>query len=1843
MSAVSPRCPRKLLSGLGLMASASILSMVVAGEVQAQCVVTSPSGAALNNVPTFGTVECSGVSNNETIITNGFSIDVNVTPGSTMNNGNVVINGIDTQVYFGQIGGAATTVSDLSLSTSSGATLTDVRFFNADATNIDVQISGQQSNLRFLNGSAVVAAPNDIFLVGGTNSVGIGGNGILAMENSSLTAAGPINGFFLLNTGAGNESVVLFGSSVTTLSDGLLIATGDGNDLIQLTGTTLAGGGASGQIIDGGNDNDEIRFSSGSGATSYHVQVGNVESATFTSGAIPMLISGSGSYDAVSFTGGSVQFDELAALGLSNATVSLSASSLVILNENTAYSFNQTLSGTGTIRQNTGDYTFNGNSTGFTGRYEINGGTTTLTTNDALGTADIANDSTLLIGDLIIANDISGAGSVTKTGSGTARLTGNNTFSGLLDIQGGSLEVGSVNNLGEAEVSSTSPGGAILVIGNSVDETLDNDVTGNLVLVKDGAGVLTLTGSNSYTLGTLINAGAVRVDDFARLGTGQVIANSQGSLILDYNGAGQLLQTTAFLTGSGAFIKEGTGDVVMSQTSTYAGGTTIRAGRIGLNNGNALGAGAIQVDAGATLGIGNITLANTVTGAGSIIKTASGQATVTGDNSGFAGLFDVQDGGVEITDGRAVGTGDLGIAAGSFVFVNSAGDTTIAADISGAGDLENFSNTRLTLSGNNSLSGVVFVSNGTLQIEGSQNVGTATIQLVGSSSLLDLSTAGSTTLSNNVLGNGGVVKTGSGTVFMTGANTYAGGTDIQQGAIRVTDTSFLGTGAITVQAGAALDLSIAGPQSLNQAISGAGLLRKSDQGDLTLLGNGLTGGLDVVGGRVIVNTAAAIGGGPVTLAADTQLVFDTAGTETMGNTISGAGALTKDGAGVLVIQNANAYTGGTVINAGRLGLNSGQGLGTGSVLVMQGAQLSIGGVTLANEISGAGQVLKTSNNVGSLTGINSHTGGTDIQGGTLLVNSTAALGNGAVTMAAGTFLDIDYNGASNVTLNNVVSGAGTLIKDGTGTVIVTGANSYTGGTAINAGRLGINTGSALGTGGVTVNSGAELAIGDVTLANAVTGTGRVIKTSAGNTALTGANTFSGGLELLGGNLTAASVGSLGTGAIALAGGSSLSVGNAASQTLGNALSGAGALVKIGTGIMEINSANTYSGGTTITAGRLTLGSGSGLGAGGVTIANGAELALGNITLANVVSGAGRVIKTGSGSAVLSGNNSHSGGTDIQGGDLAVSSVTALGTGAVNTASGAALRVGNATAQTLGLALTGAGSLIKSNTGDLTVTNNALTGGLTISAGRVLATGGATGTGSGAVAISAGAELAYTAVSDATFANGLSGAGTFRKLGAGRLLFSNPGSIGSLLVDAGSVRINSTLTGNATVASGARLDGTGQVTGTLTNNGTVAPGNSIGTLNVQGNYVHGANSVLEIEFDGSGGIDLLAVTGSATLNGGTLRFISTTGAEGSGGTFMTAAGGVTGTFATVETVGAQLPLAVIYQPNSAIMAPSVLTARPSTFNAQTLAGADTTLTFIEAMGLTDMRHGSGNRVWLGGLGAWGSRSATASTLAYSHDVAGLAGGVNLAVGGDVTVGAAIAWASGDITLGSNGGGGEQSTVLGALTVRYANTADSGAPRLGAGVVYGRIDQDTVRNVAFNGFSASVEGATQSDVLAGFAEAAVPLGEQGAWTFAANGRAAYVHLSQDGYTESGNSPLRLQLDDLGSSTVEAEGLLSANINLIDGGFAAEDSPERLALRFDLGARYLAALGDREIPVRFAASNAGVTLQGDTRDIMQAVGGLGLTYTTRSNLSVGVGYRAEIGQRDNHAVRATISLGF
>ncbi len=180
MSVCRTHKPIKLLANASLLASASLMSMLLAGEAQANC-TAAPGSPPLNNLPTDAVATCTGVTTGETIILNGVSVDVNVAAGSTISNSTITINGPDGRVIIGSPAGAVTTALDLAITSPGNPAVTNVRFHNVSGTNITAQVGGQTSDLRFMSGSAITAVPGSITLTGATNNSGPGGNGLLAV------------------------------------------------------------------------------------------------------------------------------------------------------------------------------------------------------------------------------------------------------------------------------------------------------------------------------------------------------------------------------------------------------------------------------------------------------------------------------------------------------------------------------------------------------------------------------------------------------------------------------------------------------------------------------------------------------------------------------------------------------------------------------------------------------------------------------------------------------------------------------------------------------------------------------------------------------------------------------------------------------------------------------------------------------------------------------------------------------------------------------------------------------------------------------------------------------------------------------------------------------------------------------------------------------------------------------------------------------------------------------------------------------------------------------------------------------------------------------------------------------------------------------------------------------------------------------------------------------------------------------------------------------------------------------------------------------------------------------
>ncbi|ECL1610987.1 fibronectin-binding autotransporter adhesin ShdA [Salmonella enterica subsp. enterica] len=412
-------------------------------------------------------------------------------------------------------------------------------------------------------------------------------------------------------------------------------------------------------------------------------------------------------------------------------------------------------------------------------------------------------------------------------------------------------------------------------------------------------------------------------------------------------------------------------------------------------------------------------------------------------------------------------------------------------------------------------------------------------------------------------------------------------------------------------------------------------------------------------------------------------------------------------------------------------------------------------------------------------------GDTEIDGGILAAKDAAALGTGDVTIAESATLELSQG-----TLDNNVTGEGQIVKSGSDELIVTGDNTYSGGTTITGGILAAKDAASLGSGDVDIAENAKLELSQGTLDNNVTGEGQIVKSGSDELIVTGANDYSGGTTISGGTLIADHADSLGTGAVANSG--VLQVGEG---ELENTLSGTGSLVKTGTGELTLNGDNDYSGGTTIDDGVLIADNADSLGSGDID--NSGVLQVGEGELKNTLSGTGSLVKIGTGELTLNGDNDYSGGTTISDGTLIANHADSLGTGAIDNSG--VLQVGEGELKNT---LSGTGSLVKIGTGELTLNgDNDYSGGTTISDGTLIADH-ADSLGTGAIDNSGVLQ-----VGEGELENTLFGSGSLVKTGTGELTLSGD---------------NNTYFGDTTIAGGtliaANVNALGS--GNIDNSGTL---------------------------------------------------------------------------------------------------------------------------------------------------------------------------------------------------------------------------------------------------------------------------------------------------------------------------------------------------------------------------------------------------------------------------------------
>ena len=1155
-------------------------------------------------------------------------------------------------------------------------------------------------------------------------------------------------------------------------------------------------------------------------------------------------------------------------------------------------------------------------------------------------------------GTLVLSGNNTYSGGTVIAG-GTLQVANNaNLGSGALTFSGGTLAV--THSFDTSRSVALAQHGRFDVADGAV-LGLTGSVAGSSDLIKSGAGTLRLDKAGNAYGNTWIQSGTL-IGNAASI-SGDV--SNGGKLVFEQSINGNF---SGSISGAGALVKQGAGTLALSGNhAAFTGKTTVSAGTLAVQG--VLG-GSAEVTGG-TLQYGNgvAGAANRLSGdlkvsaAGSTLS-VQGAATVS--VAGDVGLADgtvldfdgsangpvLQAGSVTLGDGvafRINGITGLGMAEKVLIDTHAgiSGDfgSVSVGSYSGAVDY-------LAVNTRKSADQRQYLASYGLSWMANNDQAGGTFTLAGATDRFEAGVALSDQAPNAAKGWNGrsLTKEGAGTLVLSGNNLYTGGTEILGGTLQVARDENLGaasgglafnggtlaaTGsfdtarAITLANSGTFDVADGARLGVNGPISGGGSLLKTGAGTLDLAGNhaSYTGKTTVSQGRLIVQ--GVLGGSAAV----------TGGTLQYGNGVAGAanrlsgdlkvagGTLSVQGPAVLSVAGDTDLADGTALEiaaaTGRPALQSDR------VLLGDGVTFRLAGISDTSRLD---QVLIdtrhgisgdfASVSVGGFAGaVDYMTVNTRKSADNMQYLATYGLSwSAGNNLAHGTFTLTDATDSFQVgaaltdQAGNAASGwdGRTLTKAGAGTLVLSGDNSYGGGTTISGGVLQVGRDANLGaaTGGLSFNGGTLATTGTFDTARAIT--------------------------------------------LAQAGGFDVAAGTALG--LAGTVSGSGMLIKAGGGTLALSGNNTYAGGTRIVGGSVRIAQDASLGAasGALTFDGGAlattgsfdtsravllaqsgsfDVAAGTVLgLNGTVSGGGMFAKTGAGTLVLGGSNTYAGGTRVDGGTLQVAQDANLGaaagaltfnggtlatTGSFDTARTVALaQTGTfdvAANTTLGLTgmVTGSGNLIKTGAGTLRLDSSANAYGNTLIRDGILVGNAASILGN----VDNNGTLVFDQGANASFGGAISGSGSLVKSGAGTLGLSgdSSGFTGSTTVQGGRLALNGKLGGGLNIGAGGVLAGAGTVgsgagsTVTVAAGATLAPGNSIGTLTVDGDLVieRGARYAVETNPQGAEA-DLIHVTGSATINGGSVAHIGIDGDYGlrSVYTLLAADGALSGRFDTV---------------------------------------------------------------------------------------------------------------------------------------------------------------------------------------------------------------------------------------------------------------------------------------------------------------------------------------------------------
>ena len=1058
---------------------------------------------------------------------------------------------------------------------------------------------------------------------------------------------------------------------------------------------------------------------------------------------------------------------------------------------------------------------------------------------------------------------LGGSTGVTKNGVGTVILGGSNTFTGGLAINDGVVQVANAGAL-----NSTTP--QAVAFGNTASTNPKLQLNGISLTI----GALSATATNNSPIIENANVAA------ATLTVSQATNSTYAGVIQNGTGGGAL-----------GLIKSGGGTLALGGANSYTGTTAVNAGTL-LVNGNSTAANGL-VSVAATLG-GNGTVggATTITNGGRITGAdigTTGTLAISSSlsiNSGGIGYFDIINGGAY--DSIAIG-GGLTLTNGAYIKVS--GGLTTAATY----NLFTYTGADPSLSGINFLSLTDNVlgsnygftsSNGSVVLtitSASKAIPSINIALSTTSRLMQSTAIGV----NGTVGNSGPVSLngalsdGGGNLAVSSFSpsgdftVSANGTQAYTGSSNSGATLGNRTLGVTVSDPAADPTSVTASTTvsvLQDRVVSASTVAGFGSVHQNATVNGTTSltsaGADDSNTRVTVANAGADANGiSVTGGTDPTFNGSTSDTRTVSGNISALGVVsgnitltttgeagisgTQNPVNVSVLYSASVYSGKAAWTSGAsgswvTGSNWADTLG-GGVAGSPGVDgaLSIGDTATFGNVAGSPASLTVSLNGTSptLAGITFNSSATAY---------TIAAGSGGSITLQGAATPVDVSTSFSPTISAALAGSG-LNKTGTGTLILSGASSYTGATEISNGAIQITGGNDRLPTTTALTLGNGTASGKLILGDA---------TTARNQTLAG--------------LTTTGTGTANSVVGAAAANSVLTVNLTSNSTYAGTLGGPGAnennltLAKSGAGTLILTGTNTYIGGTTLTAGSLNLGSANAIGTTGTVTFSGGALQFsaanttdysnrfattGNsaynidtnghtVTFANALaaSGTSGLTKSGAGGLILSAAPTYTGTTTINNGYLQIGNASNLSSGALVFNGGtygsyAVLQ----TQGTITRTLAAAGNIYWSTSGGFAAKGGALTLNFSGGAAQNWGTGGFMGTGLTPMVFGSSTSdnlvtlqnsfdfgIGSTNTLSAGFNRTISVDGAAATLAGGT---GNYGVTGNAALISGTIMANAAIVGNSTATNG----------GDLGNNGFVKTGS--GTLILSGNNTYSGTTTV----------------------------------------------------------------------------------------------------------------------------------------------------------------------------------------------------------------------------------------------------------------------------------------------------------------------------------------------------------------------------------------------------------------